>query len=72
MSWPFLGILKSQINERHTPLDPVQLSPNCFTNTSAMSSIRSTPNSCAIFLAQNEQKKITHVDNTRYVHSALI
>ena len=36
-----------------------------------MSSIRSVPNSRAIFLAQNEQKKITHVDNTRHAHSRI-
>ena len=33
VSWPFLGILKSQINERHTPLDPIQLLSNHFTTS---------------------------------------
>ena len=36
-----------------------------------MSSICSVPNSHAVFLAQNEQKKITCVDNTRHIHSRI-
>ena len=74
VSWPFLGILKSWIDKRHPPLDPFQLSPNCFTTLPtylAMSSICSTPNSHAVFLVQNKQKKITRVDNTRHIHSCI-
>ena len=37
----------------------------------AMSSIRSNPNLHTVFLAQNEQKKITHVDNTCHTHSRI-
>ena len=33
VSWPFLGILKSQINERCTPLDPFQSLPNRLTTS---------------------------------------
>ena len=35
----------------------------------AISSICSVPNSHAVFLAQNEQKKITCVNNTCHAHS---
>ena len=34
-----------------------------------MSTIRSVPNSHTVFMAQNEQKKITRVDNTHHAHS---
>ena len=52
--------------------DPFQLLPNCFTTLPthlAMSSVCSNPNSHAVFLAQNEHKKITHINNTCHAHS---
>ena len=55
------------IGSHSTFLDHLTTSPSHLT----MSSICSVPNSHTVFLAQNEQKKITRVDNTHHTHSRI-
>ena len=74
MSEGILGIYKLSLLWRVLPIGSHQTLLDLLTTLPphlAMSSICSVPNSRAVFLAQNEQKKITRVDNTHHTHSRI-
>ena len=72
MSGEILGIYKLDLIRRALPIGSHLTLFNLLTTSPthlAMFSICSSANSCAVFLAQNECKKITCVNNTRHAHS---